>query len=71
MKRDVQILIRASGPEKEGFELAAELAGIGLSAWARERLRIAAIHELQQAGVRVPFVRPIPIRTEGPHGTED
>jgi hypothetical protein len=66
MKKDVQILIRASSIEKEGFEHAAELAGIGLSAWARERLRLAAIRELQEAGQKIVFLKPITInKTDG------
>ena len=48
--------IRITDSEKEGFELAAALAGISLSSWVRERLRITAIRELESAGQRVPFV---------------
>jgi hypothetical protein len=54
--------IRLTDSEKEGFELAASLAGISISAWVRERLRLAAIRELEGAGKRVPFVPEIPIR---------
>jgi uncharacterized protein (DUF1778 family) len=53
--------IRVSGEEKEGFELAAALAGISLSSWVRERLRLTAIRELEGAGRRVPFVPEIPM----------
>jgi len=53
--------IRISDSEKEGFELAALLAGISLSSWVRERLRLAAIRELESAGRRVPFVPEIPL----------
>jgi hypothetical protein len=57
MKPKSEILqIRISGAEKEGFELAAALAGISLSSWVRERLRLTAIRELEGAGRRVPFV---------------
>ena len=62
MKSKTETLqIRISDPEKEGFELAALLAGISLSSWVRERLRLAAIRELESAGRRVPFVPPIPL----------
>ena len=53
--------IRLTESEKEGFELAAVLAGISLSSWVRERLRLTAIRELESAGRRVPFVPDIPI----------
>jgi uncharacterized protein (DUF1778 family) len=53
--------IRVSAEEKEGFELAAALAGISLSSWVRERLRLTAIRELESAGRRVPFVPEVPI----------
>lgn len=62
MKPKTEILqIRVSDTEKEGFELAAALAGISLSSWVRERLRLAAIRELEGAGRRVPFVPEIPL----------
>jgi hypothetical protein len=53
--------IRITDQEKEGFELAATFAGISLSSWVRERLRLAAIRELESAGRRVPFVPAIPL----------
>ena len=48
--------IRIADSEKDGFELAALLSGISLSSWVRERLRLAAIRELEGAGRKVPFV---------------
>jgi hypothetical protein len=57
--------IRVTAEEKEGFDLAAALAGISLSSWVRERLRLTAIRELESAGRRVPFVPEIPFG--GPH----
>jgi hypothetical protein len=60
------IEIRVRPEEKIAFKGAAELAGIGLSAWVRERLRGAAIRELEGAGLSVPFVQRIPLR--GGHG---
>ena len=56
MKRDTQFLMRLTKDEREGFEIAAEIAGIDLSSWARERLRLAAIRELENAGIRIPFI---------------
>jgi hypothetical protein len=62
MKPKTEILqIRVSDSEKEGFELAAMLAGISVSSWVRERLRLSAIRELEGAGRRVPFVPEIPL----------
>jgi hypothetical protein len=62
MKAKSEVLqIRITRLEKEGFELAAVLAGISLSSWVRERLRIAAIRELESAGRRIPFVPDIPM----------
>jgi hypothetical protein len=55
------LMIRVTDTEKEGFELAAALAGISLSSWVRERLRLTAIRELEGAGRRVPFVPEIPM----------
>jgi hypothetical protein len=51
------VIIRLSDAEKAGFREAAELAGIGLSTWIRERLRHAAIRELEQAGSIAPFIK--------------
>jgi hypothetical protein len=42
--------------EKQGFSEAAQIAGISLSAWMRERLRVAAAKELADAGRTVPFL---------------
>jgi hypothetical protein len=55
------LLIRITTSEKEGFELAAGFAGISLSSWVRERLRLAAIRELESAGRKVPFVPSVPL----------
>ena len=59
--RSEVLQIRITDDEKEGFELAAALAGISLSSWVRERLRLNAIRELESAGRRVPFVPEIPV----------
>ena len=42
--------------EKEGFAAAAEVAGVPLAVWMRERLRRAAREELEGAGRGVPFL---------------
>lgn len=55
--------LRLQPDEKQAFQQAAALAGISLSAWVRERLRTAAIRELEGSGRHVPFVEPIPLRT--------
>ena len=48
--------VRLGEPEKRGFKLAANLSGLSLSSWARERLRSAAIRDLENAGKKVPFL---------------
>jgi hypothetical protein len=53
--------IRVTEAERDAFRIASELAGIGLSTWVRERLRLAAIRELESAGRRVPFISPVPL----------
>ncbi len=60
-KKTEALLIRLMTLEKEGFQMAADIAGISLSSWVRERLRLAAIRELEQAGRRVPFIPEIPL----------
>jgi len=60
-KQSETIPIRVTQSEKESFQLCADLAGISLSSWTRERLRLAAIRELESAGRRVPFVDEIPL----------
>ena len=62
MKKDTQLLIRVSESEKEGFERAAEIAGISLSSWSRLVLRTAAIKQLQDAGEKILFLEPIPLK---------
>lgn len=65
VKRDNQLLIRLLQQEREAFEIAANAAGVSLSAWVRERLRSAAIQELQQIGKRAQFLEHIPLRSHG------
>ena len=52
-------LIRLELGEKEAFRTAAELAGIDVSAWMRERLRRAARQELEEARLPIPFLQRI------------
>ncbi len=42
--------------EKAAFKEAADLAGLALSAWVRERLRQAAKKELTDSGREVAFL---------------
>ena len=53
--------IRVEIVEKQGFKDAADLAGIPLSAWVRERLRRAAVRELEEAALPIAFLPPIKI----------
>ncbi len=53
--------IRLATSEKRGFAEAAQLAGIPLSTWVRERLRMAAIRELESAGRAAPFIKAVPL----------
>jgi predicted HicB family RNase H-like nuclease len=48
--------VRLEEIEKEAFKEAADLAGLALSAWVRERLRAAARRELEDAGRAVRFL---------------
>ena len=58
-KRKEELLqVRLSATEKLAFEEAAELTGLALSAWVRERLRRIAAVELTEAGKTVPFQLP-------------
>lgn len=50
------LLVRLERTEKQAFAEAADIAGIALSAWVRERLRWAAVKELQAADRQVPFL---------------
>ena len=61
MAKEQVLQIRLSEQEKRGFQAAAELAGIPLSSWVRERLRLAAIRDLESAGQQIPFIAPIKI----------
>lgn len=53
------MLVRIQPEEKKAFQQAAELAGLPLSAWVRERLRRVTIRELEEAGQPISFLRPV------------
>ena len=63
MMRTELLQLRLQPEEKQAFQEAAVLTGISLSAWVRERLRAAAIRELEGRGRSVPFVSSVPLRT--------
>jgi hypothetical protein len=54
---DEYLEIRVDSAEKEAFRDAANLAGIPLATWARERLRRAAVRELEEAAQRIAFLK--------------
>lgn len=47
--------VRLDESEKRAFNEAADLAGLALSAWVRERLRLLARKELEKVGRPVAF----------------
>lgn len=55
MKTDI-LKLRLQPEEKQAFQEAADIAGIALSAWVRERLRKTARRELEEAGRKVAFM---------------
>jgi Mobilization protein NikA len=57
MGKSETIRIRLEPEEKEAFQETAEIAGIPLSAWIRERLRRSARIELEEAGKKIPFIK--------------
>ena len=57
MGKSESLKLRLEPEEKEAFQEAAEIAGLPLSAWIRERLRRSARVELQDAGRKIAFFR--------------
>ena len=55
--RNKPMLINLEKTEKEAFKDAADLAGVSLSTWVRERLRQIASRELSKAARPVAFLR--------------
>lgn len=56
MSKDTAILIRTSPQEKEDFERSADIAGLSLSGWIRQKLRTAAIAELKTVDEKPKFL---------------
>ena len=57
MPDDLVIFVRCnSAAEKRAFRDAADVAGLDLSAWVRERLRASARKELQGVGKKAAFL---------------
>jgi hypothetical protein len=54
--KSISILLRLDPGEKQGFGEAANIAGIPLAVWIRERLRRVATRELEEAGRDNPFL---------------
>lgn len=48
--------IRLEATEKQAFREAADVAGLDLSAWVRERLRASARRELESVGKHPAFL---------------
>ena len=61
MAKTETMKLRLRPDEKTAFEEAADLAGITVSKRVRERLRTACIRELEGAGLKIPFVRQLPM----------
>lgn len=61
MQKTKFMKLRLTPEEKHGFQMAADLSGISLSAWMRERLRKVATSELESAGRSIPFLAERPI----------
>ena len=54
---DEYIELRLSSDEKKAFRDAADLSGMALAAWVRDRLRKASARELEKAEKPVAFVK--------------
>ena len=61
IKHSEYLAVRMEPAEKQAFKDAAELAGVPLSVWMRERLRRAAIRDLEEAARPIAFLPPIEI----------
>jgi len=56
MKAEV-LKVRVEDAEKRAFQEAAKLSGLPLSMWIRERLRRAAVRELEDASRPIAFLQ--------------
>ena len=57
MRKAELLQVRVDDAEKEAFAEAASLAGLALSAWVRERLRMTAARELEAASRPIAFFK--------------
>lgn len=64
MPKDRVLQIRLNEDEKLAFDIASEIAGIPLSSWVRERLRLACIRDLESAGQKIPFIKYAPLKSK-------
>ncbi len=55
-RRTEYLEIRLNENEKRAFQEAAQISGISVSTWVRERLRRAVIRELEEAGRPATFL---------------
>jgi len=55
-RRTERFELRITKAERTAFEEAATLSGIELSAWVRERLRLASRKELEKLSKPIPFL---------------
>ena len=58
-KKLESLIIRLESNEKQTFQDAAKISGTPLAAWARERLRQAAIKELEAVGHPIELFKKI------------
>lgn len=58
MSKTEMLRLRLAPDEKMSFERAAEISGLTVAAWVRERLRRSARIEIEDAGEQVPFAKP-------------
>lgn len=56
MRKQELLQVRVDESEKRAFADAADLSGIALSAWVRERLRQIAARELESASRPIAFL---------------
>ncbi len=57
MRKQELLQVRVDSTEKEAFAEAADLSGLALSAWVRERLRQNATRELEAASRPIAFLK--------------
>ncbi len=60
-KLDQTLKIRMDAAERQAFSDAADMAGIPVSTWMRERLRRAAVRELEEASRPIAFLPPVEV----------